>query len=104
MQEFPTLRVEMQGVQYHVVHAFIDAMDEIKEFAAQAIQASMNELRQGGLEHIIIATVERTMNEAIHEGIQEAVKDAVYEYFCSGEGMKFISAAIMNSLRGEGKG
>ena len=99
MQEFPILRIEMQGVQYHVIHAFTDAMDEIKEYAARAIQASMNELQQGGLERVIVAAVERTMHEAIHEGIADSVQEAVYEYFSEGEGQRFVAEAIMNSLR-----
>lgn len=98
MNQFPELSIELRGVQYHVIHAFGEAMDEIKKYAQESIDASMNQLREGGLEKAIIASVERTMDEAIDKGIREAVEEAVAEYFAEGGGKEFIQKAILEYL------
>jgi hypothetical protein len=99
MNEFPTLRVELDGVKYQVIHAFGMAMDELKDYAKSAIEASMNTLQQGSLERVIVECVESTMREAIHEGIKDSVKDAVDEYFSKGNGKEFIADAIVSCLK-----
>lgn len=102
MNQFPTLRIGLEGVQYHVVHAFGEAMEEIKQYATSAIDASLTELRKEGLEQAIVLSVERTMREAIDEGIKRAVKEAVYEYFTEGRGQEFVVEAIVKNLGGVG--
>jgi len=99
MNDFPILKVSLENVQYHVVHAFGNAMDDIKKYAQDAINASMNTLREGGLERAIVASVERTMREAIGKGIEHAVQEAVDEYFSEGNGQQFIAEEIVSYLK-----
>lgn len=98
MNDRLNLRIDLENVGLHVIHSFSESMDEIKAFAKDAITASMNQLRQGGLKTAIVESVERTMSHCIDEKIKEAVESAVAEYFESGEGSAFITSAILEHL------
>lgn len=96
---FPRISIELQGVQYHVIHAFGEAMDDIKEYATEAITASMNALRMDGLKTAIVKSVEKTMDEVIDKSINHAVQEAVDRYFYEGAGKDFIADAIVEYLK-----
>ena len=99
MNQMPTIRIEMDGLKYQVIHAFTDSLDELKDYAKEVITASMNELEKEGLERTIIEAVKMTMQDAIYQSLEDVVKEAVEEYFSEGEGQKFISDAILGYLR-----
>jgi hypothetical protein len=101
MRNFPTIRVEMDGVRYEVIHAFLGQLDEIKNYAEKAIDASFNALQQGGLEKLIVETVQVVMKDAIQKSIKEVVEDAVHDYFEDGRGSEFIARAITSYFDGK---
>jgi len=94
----PTIRIEMESVKYEVIHAFADAQEEIKQYAADAISASMNQLMMGGLEAAIIEAVTSTMQDTIEKMISEVVSEAVDEYFSGPIGTEFIQSAIQSYI------
>lgn len=99
MNDLPTIRVDMDGISYHVRQAFMDRMDELKDYANKTIDAAFNQLARGGLETAIINAVQQTMREAIDDSIKSAVRDSVDEYFQTGAGQEFILKAIQAALR-----
>lgn len=96
----PVLRVQLEGITHHVVHAFEDHMEEIKKYATAAIEGAMNTLLQGGLEKAIAASVVKATEEAIFDGVKEATEGAVKEYFSAGgEGMRIVFDAVFTALK-----
>lgn len=99
MNGLPTIRIDLEGVRYGVIHAFTDKADEIRDYTARAIDASMGALIEGGLEKAIVATVDRVVREALYEGMKDAVRVAIEEYFETGEGQRFVRNAIVEHLK-----
>jgi len=92
---FPRLKLEIEGLKHSVVHAFSDRSEEIKKYACNVIDASLNHLKEKGLEQVIIKCVDDCLRDAIDCGIRDIVKDEVSEYFRSGKG----SELLVNSIR-----
>jgi len=98
VNEMFTINMELRGLTYHIVSAFVDRMEEIKKYAEEVITVSMNKLRKEGLQKKIIESVEKVMTEAIDKGIAEAIEDSINKYFSEGEGKEFIIDAIQEYI------
>ncbi len=95
---FPTIDIQLRGLTEHIVAAFAQRLDEIKAYAIAVIDASMNQLREKGLEQAIMTAVEKGMTEAIDKAIKENVSEAITDYFAEGGGQDFIVAAILRQV------
>jgi hypothetical protein len=98
LDAIPTIKIEIEGLKHQVLHAFSARLNELRDYAAEVIDHSMNLLREKGLEAAIIKAVTQVMDEAIDSGIKEAVKEAVADYFEVGKGKDYIIDAIIKVL------
>ena len=98
MDAIPTIKIEMQGLKYQVIHAFSSGLDELKEYAIGVIDQSMNTLMEKGLETSIVNAVTEVMEDAIKNGIRDTVRDAVIEYYENGKGKQLVLDAIIANL------
>lgn len=101
MNNMPTIKVELQGLQESVLHAFIDRQNEIKDYAAECIDGAMNKLIADGLEITIKQVVTETLVDVLHKVLYNATREAIDEYFTNGGGVDFIIAAINKATQKE---
>lgn len=95
MNEMPTFRIELDGVRQSVLHAFMDAQDEIKEYTKQCIEQTMNPMLADRLEAEIARITQSALENSIKKVVEEAVRAEIDDYFNTGSGRE----AIINAIR-----
>jgi hypothetical protein len=101
MNNLPTVRIHLEGVQKSVVSAFADSHDELKEYTTKCIETAMTALREKGLEEKILRLVDDALEKAIYAAVEDAIPDALSEYFERGEGKDHLIKAMLRNLKRE---
>jgi hypothetical protein len=94
----PTLKIELDGVRQNMTAAFMDSMDEIKEYTKLCIDNAMNPLLMDRLEVIIQQVATDAVENAIKEVITEVVREEISEYFWTDKGKEVILKAVREGI------
>lgn len=84
---YPTIRIELEGVRYQVIHALNTHHTEIQELVKKELAKAVDSFDY-------TAAVKASAKEAI----DSAVKDAVKSFFSYGGGRRAIESAVKESL------
>lgn len=84
---FPTIRVELEGVRYQVLHALHTHNTEIEELVKKELTKAIDTFDYAA-----------AVKTSVKEAVDGAVKDAVKSFFYHGGGRATIESAVKESL------
>lgn len=93
MNDFPRIRIELEGMKYQIIHAFASHNDDIENLVAQELEKVIATFPFG-------ETVSRLANEILTKAIDDTLK----EFMIWGGGKKVLREIIdtkLNDLFGE---